>query len=355
VALHHSPGVTDSTGIVGVATPMDVRLALGALLSTSGVGGDVLPGIIYTSPSAGVVSGSTSGPNMQYNIAAGAFVVRRGTAAQGSDIVVNDGTVTNVSSATPAPGSGSRYDLIWVRQRNAYTGDPWSDATSDPDFGVTVGTASGSPTKPTGSVPAGALVLAESLVGTSIANASLATITMVAPLKVAAGAPVPMRFSADLAALTGYDGLYADHLGLDRLMRYSTTDSRWHAIGGPTVTTVTGLSLVAQSGAPITTLGTQTVADPFGSGVPYRVRLLYQCAVDGSGSGKLGLLSPALTTVVRQSSVLPGTTGVITHDLLMPTGGTVTFSAGVTAWAGGTWTVYADAAAHTLSIDVWPL
>lgn len=166
MTLRHSFLVNGPAG-VGVASPQDARLALASLLSG--------PGLL----SGFVVTGSTSGPNMKYAVSAGVAVTQRGTlAADGLYLVPNDGPVT-VDSGSPAPGSGTRWDLVWVRQPNAFDGG-FGDSNSDPVFGVTVGTAGSGPTKPYASVPAGALVLAESSVGASIASASLATITMVA-------------------------------------------------------------------------------------------------------------------------------------------------------------------------------
>lgn len=165
MALRHPLFVSGASG--GVTSPQDARLALASLLS--GVG--ILTG--------GTVTGSTSGPNMIYSVAAGSFVTARGVAStDGLYVVANDGPVT-VDSGSPAPSSGTRWDLIWVRCLNAFDGG-FGDANSTPVFGVTVGTAGATPTKPYSSVPAGALVLAESNVGTNIASASLATISMVA-------------------------------------------------------------------------------------------------------------------------------------------------------------------------------
>jgi hypothetical protein len=111
------------------------------------------------------------------------FVTQRGAlAADGVYILPNDGAFT-VDSGAPAPSSGTRWDLIWVRQKNAYGSDGFGDANSDPDAGVVVGTAGSTPTKPYSSVPSGALVIAESRVGTSIPNATTATITQVAAQK----------------------------------------------------------------------------------------------------------------------------------------------------------------------------
>lgn len=166
MTLRHALFVSGATQ--GVVSSQDARLALAGLLSGPGV----LPG-------GGVVSGSTSGPNMKYTISAGVFVTARGAAAaDGLYLFGNDGPYT-VDSGAPAPASGTRYDLIWVRHKNAFASDGFADTNSDPDFGVTVGTAGSTPTKPYASVPAGALVLAEASVGTNIANASLAVITQV--------------------------------------------------------------------------------------------------------------------------------------------------------------------------------
>lgn len=172
------------------AQPQDARLAYAGMLS--GVG--ILNG--------GTVTGSTSGPNMQYNIAAGVFVTARGTAASdGLYQFANDGTIL-VDSGSPSPTSGTRWDLVWVRALNAYDGG-FGDANSKPVPGVTVGTAGSSPTKPYASVPAGALVLAEVNVGTNIANASLATISMVAASTTVAG-----TYPAAIARVTNTSTTY---------------------------------------------------------------------------------------------------------------------------------------------------
>lgn len=166
MTLRHGLYVSGPGG-VGVTSPQDARLALAGTLSGQGI----LNGF--------TVTGSTSGPNMKYTVAAGVAALQRGTlAADGLYLTPNDGPLT-VDSGAPAPSSGTRWDLVYVLHKNAFDGG-FSDANSDPVFGVTVGAAGASPTKPYASVPAGALVLAEASVGTNIANASLAIITQVA-------------------------------------------------------------------------------------------------------------------------------------------------------------------------------
>jgi hypothetical protein len=162
MAVRH--GLFVANGTAGVTSPQDARLALAALLSGPGV----LNGF--------TVTGSTSGPNMKYLVAAGAVATQRGTlSADGLYLWTNDGVYT-ADSGAPAPASGSRYDVIYALHRNA--NDGFGDANSDPIIDVVRGTASSTPTMP--AVPAGALALAQALVGTSIANASLAAITPVA-------------------------------------------------------------------------------------------------------------------------------------------------------------------------------
>lgn len=169
-------GLWVANGSTGVTTPQDARLAIAALLSG--------PGIL----SGGAVTGVAAGPNMQYATAPGVFATARGVVAtDGLYLWANDGSVT-VNSFTPAPSSGTRFDLIWARAKNA--NDGFGDANSDPEFGVTVGVAGASPVRPTASLPAGALVLYESVVPTNAPNASTCALTRVAPVTVAAGGTV---------------------------------------------------------------------------------------------------------------------------------------------------------------------
>lgn len=185
--------VDDNSGN-GVTDPQSARLALASLLSG--------PGII--SGTQGNVTGSTTGPNMIYSVPAESFATQRGTlAADGLYLWSNDGPVL-VDSSTPAPSSGKRYDLIWARHKNAYSSDGFGDSDSLPALGVTAGTAASTPTRPTASVPAGALVIAECLVTAGNANAAAASITQVAPLATVKGAPIPVASSTARDALTPY-------------------------------------------------------------------------------------------------------------------------------------------------------
>lgn len=171
-------------------SPQDARLALAGLLTPAG----------DLAVAAGVISGCgvTGTSGWTYNVGAGHVVGTRG-ATDGAVLFAVDGT-TATPAVAAAPASGSRWDLIWVRQRDTDSGD----ADSAAEVGVTSGTSGGSPSKPYGSVPAGAVVLAEAQVSsgaTQTAHASV-TITPVA-LRVAARGGIVSATSTQRALLAG--------------------------------------------------------------------------------------------------------------------------------------------------------
>jgi len=171
--------------------PQDARLALAGLLTPAGPLG-VVPGVL-----SGCAVTGTSG--WAYEVGAGHYVTTRG-ASDGAVLAAVDGpTATDAGAVGVAPASGSRWDLIWVRQRDVDAGD--SDSKSV--VGVTSGTSGGSPSKPYGSVPAGALVLAEAQVASGATQTSHAnvTITNVAPWVAARGGIIPVPNVAARQAL----------------------------------------------------------------------------------------------------------------------------------------------------------
>lgn len=199
------PGLFVTDDDNDVVSSQDARLALAALLSGTG--------ILF----GGAVTGTSDGPNIDYAIAKAAWSVARGERdADGLYVVSNDGSVSTAdlddNAGTPAPASGSRYDLIWVRQQNALTGDGFGDSTSDPEYGVTQGDASSSPSKPTGDVPAGALVIASALVDSTATSGADVTITMEAARVVTNGSPIPVSSTTERDALTAYTGLQVSRL-----------------------------------------------------------------------------------------------------------------------------------------------
>lgn len=298
------PPLYVANGAAGVTAPQDARLAMAGLLTGA-------PGILTGTGAA--VTGSTSGPNMQYIVPAEVFATVRGVlASDGLYLLANDGNVT-VSSGTPAPGSGTRWDLIWVRALNA--NDGFGDANSTPVFGVTVGTSGGSPTKPYASVPAGAHVLCESLVGTSIANASLATLTQVAGNVGVRGVILPVTgggspFSSTYPAAPFVGQVVYDQT-LNQAMLYDGTG--WERLPGALVATTSGAVGVSSSGA---TEGIGSSGGVFISAVPLLASRTYVVEWQGrlSASAAAGALVARLrvaTGAVTSASTLIGGTQVI--------------------------------------------
>lgn len=199
-------------------SPQDARLAL-AGLTTSSSGLGVVPGVL----SGGFVTGMSA---WTYSVGHGHFVTTRG-AGEGAHLFSVDGATTT-EAVSAAPASGSRYDLIWVRQRDVDLGDADSAAV----VGVTSGSSSGSPSKPYGSVPAGALVLAEAQVfaGATQTDHASVTITHVATFVAARGGVIPARNASALDALVTAANPSGDRPVLVRLQ--STGEMLEHAGAG---------------------------------------------------------------------------------------------------------------------------
>lgn len=175
-------------------TPLEARLAMAGLVH------ELSPGVprsgIMTQSTAQLVTASTT--DMSYNVAPCNPVVSR-TAAEGVYMFSLTGT-TNVGTDA-APGTGSRYDLIYVRQHDPDKGD----ADNLPEIGVVRGQSStGTPTKPYSNVPAGGYVLAEAQIfsGTSSTSGGSNTISQVWGYQAARGAILPVLSLADRNAIT---------------------------------------------------------------------------------------------------------------------------------------------------------
>ncbi|UIW13273.1 minor tail protein [Arthrobacter phage Crewmate] len=181
-----------NNGGVGT-TPIEGRLALAGLVFENA------PGIprsgLLDQKAATVVSGAA---NMSYNVAPITPVVHRAT-GEGVYIFTLTGT-TNVPTDA-APGTGSRWDLIYVKQNDLDKGDADNAAI----VAVQKGTPGVSPTKPYADLPAGALVLAEAQVnaGASGTNGAGVTITQVWRYTALRGAALPIRNKAERDEITG--------------------------------------------------------------------------------------------------------------------------------------------------------
>lgn len=158
-----------NVGAVGT-TPLEHRLAIAGLVA------ETSPGVprsgLLAQTDLSLVKGTVSTAPMSYDIGPFQGVINR-AAQDGAYTITGVGT-TNVTT-DPAPGAGSRYDLIWIKQNDTEKGDPDNSAT----WGVVKGLASTTPTEPTASVPAGAYVLASARVyaGATATNSASVTIT----------------------------------------------------------------------------------------------------------------------------------------------------------------------------------
>lgn len=169
----------------------DMRLLVAAMVESDTTGkprAGVLPS--HYNP---LVTGTTG---MAYQVAAFSAVTTR--AGMGAELVANDGAATVATTA--APGANSRIDVIWVRSLFATTGD----ASTDPVFGVTQGTAAFSPSKP--SIPAGALELATAVVLSTTTQTSTAVIAQTHPYTAMEGGAVALRSQAEMDAWAPADG-----------------------------------------------------------------------------------------------------------------------------------------------------
>lgn len=177
--------------------PRSARKALSWLIATNADG--VPRSGLFAQKDVLIVIGSQSG--MIYRIKPFEGVIARET--NGSDGVVlyaNDGVVD--VPTTPAPSTGSRWDLIYVRFPES-TSD---STTSKPVLAVLPGAASGTPSKPTASLPANSYVLAEALLSAGASTTIDASITQVWRYTVPRGVPIPVRNQAERDELNLFHG-----------------------------------------------------------------------------------------------------------------------------------------------------
>lgn len=142
-------------------TPVEARKALAGLLTPAGAFG-ARPGVL----SGFTVTGTTG---WAYSISGGHIATSRG-ASDGVILAANDGAATTVTD--PAPGTGGRIDIVWVKHSDVDAGD----ATSSNDFGVARGVVSGSPVAP--ALPVGATELARATVLAGATSTSHANVTI---------------------------------------------------------------------------------------------------------------------------------------------------------------------------------
>jgi hypothetical protein len=152
-------------------TPTQARITEGALVAQA-LSGQPKTGVI-AGTTTGIVAGTTG---MNYSISKMGAIINRAN-DEGVYEIASTGFTTVATTA--APGSNSRWDLVYVKQNDPDKGD----ADNDPVFGVVQGTVAASPTKPYSDAAvaagSGALVLAEIQVMAGTVNTSSLTVTNV--------------------------------------------------------------------------------------------------------------------------------------------------------------------------------
>lgn len=162
--------------------PQGARLAMGGTLAHNGASPlDVRKGVLVDGGGP-VVSGTGT---MAYSVRA--FVaVTMATTANGPVVLANDSAVPVPTGA--APGSNSRYDVVWVRQ-HLVAGDGGTDANVTAEIGVTQGSVSATPAVP--AIPTGALSLGSALVTAGATSTNALTFTRTHDWTVANGGIIP--------------------------------------------------------------------------------------------------------------------------------------------------------------------
>lgn len=189
-------------------TPRASRLAQAGLLAKNS-DGSVRVGVL--ADGQGPVVTGTAG--MSYSVRKHVAVTKM-SEVNGPVLVPNDGPVS--VSTTPAPGSNSRIDVVYVLQRHV-TGDGGSESTNAPVIGVVQGGAASVPSAP--SIPTGATELGRATVTSGTTATSALTITpgrWTAPT----GSAIPVADGTERDSITPYEGLRVYRLDKHRVETY---------------------------------------------------------------------------------------------------------------------------------------
>jgi hypothetical protein len=211
-ALHTHGGVTDAK---------EARIADGGLLAVQGAGAlDVRTGVLVGPGATALVTGTAATGTMTVSIAAHHWVTSRGSANGPYRGALEAATTANIAAA---PGSGSRIDVVYVKQQDATAGVPTPDGVTAPLYGVVTGTVgAGKPALPVGAEELATVTVAA---GATSTNGAGVTIANTARITVARGAPIPVTSQAERDALPGkYDGL--------QVIRRDTTQRRTETWNG---------------------------------------------------------------------------------------------------------------------------
>lgn len=269
----------------GVTSAQEARLADGGLLAVHGPGAlDVRTGVLHGPGSTALITSTADTAPMAVLVAAHHAVTMR----QPSEGPYRG--ATEVATRVPidaAPASGSRIDVVWVKQNDSSAGVLNPDASTGWLVSKTTGTAATSPTKP--AIPTGAEELGTVRVdaGATRTDGAGVTIANTARLTAARGAPIPVRSKAERDSLTPYDGLTVVRLDVTGAPIERHTGSRWKRIGldpvsADRVVNVDGLPITSNSTASPAGIGLALPALPIGHIVVVALSTDYY--IEGSGS-----------------------------------------------------------------------
>lgn len=207
-------------------TPLESRLALAALVAEYAPG-QPRTGVMTQSIDNPAIIGASSS-SMVYTVQPCEVVIAR-AAGDGVYIITVSGT-TNLAT-DPAPATGSRWDMIYIKQNDTDKGD----ANNQPVLDVVKGTAATSPTKP--AIPSGAMLLAEARIysGTTAASGGSNTLTPLFQWTATRGAPIPVRSLGERQAILPQIGQSVVRLDCEGWIQTYTnsgnTVSGWEFIG----------------------------------------------------------------------------------------------------------------------------
>ncbi|SNR33178.1 hypothetical protein [Blastococcus mobilis] len=279
----HTPGQPGA----GAVSPAEARLDDAGLIAVQGPG-LIAPrtGVLYGPGSTTLVTGTSDTAPMTVQIAPHHWVTSR----QDADGVYRGAleAARKVSiGAAPASGAGTRIDVVYEKQNDAYsTISP--DGTTEPVYAVAAGQPGGA--KP--AIPVGAIEVATVAVspGATATNGAGVLITNTARQTVPRNTRIPVRNQAEQDALTAFPGLEVYRLddGRVQLCTSAGPPAVWVTTFDPTNPPRTGraYSADAYTGASVTgvTNVLRTIAYP-DPGFPHRVLVdAYHRALVSPGS-----------------------------------------------------------------------
>lgn len=274
MAVHNAVGVVGKDPTTGAAIPLvtttDHRVGLAAFLRRITGTARAKTGKIKGGRSANLNVGGTSG--WAYTVQPGALVVGL-TDTGGAYVIVNDGSVTLATD--PAPGSGSRTDIIYMGQADAFD----STATvTQALLGVARGPAAATGTPIDPAIPVGAVEIGRNRMTSAATTTSSTgnTISSLADFTTAAGGVNYYGTAAAMAADTSRDAgdiAYVSSAQRAYLRRGVNTDSQLVLVedipAPPTVQARSGSSYAAGGllidGGKYRTVGTVSVTVPAGT------------------------------------------------------------------------------------------